>query len=219
MKKVFISGDSIRIGYDYAVKNMLADVAEVSFVDDNCRFAENTLRFLHEWKNQCKLGDDVDCVHWNVGLWDCLIIFDDGPLTPIDVYGQFMERICRRMQLVFPNARHIFATSTPVSEAGWKDPKKWFRSNADIRAYNELACEIVTKYGMAVNDLYAALENAPESWHSDQTHYYTKDATVCLTRKVSGAICDALGIAVPEKTDEEILDGMRPAHKTKIFGI
>jgi len=124
-----------------------------------------------------------------------------------------------KMRIVCPRARIIFATSTPVSEAGWQDPKKWFRSNADIRAYNELACEIVTKYGMAVNDLYAALENAPESWHSDQTHYYTKDATVCLTRKVSGAICDALGIAVPEKTDEEILDGMRPAHKTKIFGI
>lgn len=217
MKKVFLSGDSIRVGYDSCVRGMLADVAEVHFVDDNCRYAENTLRFLHEWKSQCRLGDDVDCVHWNVGLWDCLILFDDGPLTPIDFYAHYIERICRRMQIVFPNAKHIFAASTPVSESGWKEPKRWFRSNADIRAYNETACAIVTRYGMQVNDLYAALENAPESWHSDQTHYYTKDATLCLARKVSASICDALGIPAPEKTDEEILASVRPT--IKVVGI
>jgi len=217
MKKVFLSGDSIRIGYDWSVRAMLDGTAEVHFVDDNCMYAENTLRFLHEWKDRCKLGNDVDCVHWNVGLWDCLIIFDDGPMTPLQCYAGFMERICRRMQILFPNAKHIFAASTPVAESGWNNPKMWFRKNSDIRAYNEVACEIALKYGMEINDLYALLENVPESWHSDTTHYYTKDATLCLARKVSGVICDALGVPVPERSDAEILSGARPT--IKIVGI
>ncbi|MBQ4043553.1 MAG: hypothetical protein IJD06_06120 [Clostridia bacterium] len=217
MKNVFLSGDSIRIGYDHCVRGMLSDVARVYFSDDNCRYAENTLRYLHEWKNKCKIEGDVDCVHWNVGLWDCLILFDDGPLTPLDIYARFFERICRRMQIVFPHARQIFATSTPVYEPGWPHPENCCRRNADIRAYNETAAEIAQRYGMLVNDLYAALENAPQSWHSDQTHFYTKDATVFLTRKVSGAICDALGMPLPEKTDSEILASARPT--IKIVGI
>ena len=218
MKKVFLIGDSIRKGYDQSVRGMLADIAETYYPEENCRFASYTLRFLHEWPAKSGIRpEDVDVVHWNAGLWDCLVIFDDGPHTPLSAYTECIDRICRRMKRVFPNAKHIFATSTPVDEEGWKDPTKWVRRNSDIRTYNAAAAEIVRSHGMAVNDLFALLEDAPRDWHSDQTHFYTMPATVALTRQVAGAICAELGCDVPEMTDTEILKNAPST--VKVYGI
>ncbi len=218
MKKVFLIGDSIKEGYDTSVRGMLSSVAETYFPDDNARFAAYLLRFLHEWPKMFGVnGEDVDVVHWNTGLWDCLIILDDGPQTPLPIYKEYIERICRRMKIVFPNARYIFATSTPTNTEAWKNPHYWIRRNEDIRAYNEAATEIVRRHGMEVNDLYALMENVPKDWFSDQSHYYTMPGTVALTRQVAAAICDALGCAVPEMTDAEILKNAPP--DVKVYGI
>lgn len=43
MKKVFLIGDSIRIGYDKAVRAKLSGEAEVYFTVDNNRFAQYIL--------------------------------------------------------------------------------------------------------------------------------------------------------------------------------
>ena len=94
MKKVFLIGDSIREGYDTSVRGMLASVAETYFPTDNARFAAYTLRFLHEWPKMSGVnGENVDVVHWNTGLWDSLIILDDGPQTPLPIYKEYIERI------------------------------------------------------------------------------------------------------------------------------
>ena len=45
-----------------------------------------------------------------------------------------------------------------------------------------------------VNDLYALLEDKPESYNSDQTHYYTPEATVLIGDKVTNVLCDALDL-------------------------
>ena len=218
MKKVFLIGDSIKEGYDTSVRGMLASVAETYYPDDNARFAAYLLRFLHEWPTMFGVnGEDVDVVHWNVGLWDCLVIMDDGPQTPLPIYKEYIERICRRMKRVFPNAKFIFATSTPTNTEAWKNPHYWIRRNEDIRAYNEAAAEIVRSHGMAVNDLFAFMEKTPRDWHSDQTHFYTMPATVALTRQVAGAICAELGCAVPAMTDEEILKNAPST--VKVYGI
>ena len=82
MKKVLLIGDSIRQGYDKYVKKALADSCEVYYPNENCRFAQFVLRHLSDWKREFNLGDDVDAVHWNTGLWDTLVQYDDGCLTP-----------------------------------------------------------------------------------------------------------------------------------------
>ena len=72
MKKIVLIGDSIRMGYDKYVKEALAGTAEVYYPDDNCRFANYVLRYLHEWKAEGKWPSDVDLVHWNAGLLTAL---------------------------------------------------------------------------------------------------------------------------------------------------
>ena len=152
MKNVLLFGDSIRRGYDKAVKKTLEGKANVYFPEENCRFASYLLRYIHEYKSLVKDGN-VDVIHWNAGLWDCLRLFEEEPHTPIDVYAYYIDRICIRIKKSFPDAMVIFATSTRVqSEKMQKDFKRY---NEEIEKYNEAAIQVVKKHGFAVNDLYA----------------------------------------------------------------
>ena len=125
MKNLLLIGDSIRMGYDKSVKKTLEGKANVIFPEENCRFAAYVLRYFHEYLKDIK-GEDIDVIHWNAGLWDCLRLFEEEPHTPIDVYAYYIERICIRIKKICPNARVIFATSTKgLSEKMSKDFKRY----------------------------------------------------------------------------------------------
>lgn len=201
MKNLFLVGDSIRMGYDKSVKKTLEGKANVIFPEENCRFAAYVLREFHEYLKDIK-GEDIDVVHWNAGLWDCLRLFGEEPQTPIDVYEYYIERICIRIKKICPNAHVIFATSTSVlSEKMSSDFKRY---NEEIEKYNEVAVNVVKKYGFEVNDLYAASVSLPEEAHSDPVHYYTPMGTEAFTNKVLLAVSPALGINEPLKYKEDM---------------
>lgn len=196
MKNILLIGDSIRMGYDKALKKTLDGKANVYFPAENCRFASYVLRYIHEYKNLVKDGD-VDILHWNAGLWDCLRLFEEEPHTPIDVYAHYIDRICIRIKKIFPNAKVIFANSTSVLSE--KMDKNFKRYNEEIEAYNEAAVKIVRKYGFEVNDLYSVSVVLPDEAHSDPVHYYTPIGTETFTNQVLAYILPLLGI------DEEII--------------
>ena len=191
-KKVLLVGDSIRQGYGRYVKEHLQEQCEVYYPSENCRFSQYVLRHLSDWKNSLQLSDELDLIHWNAGLWDTLEQYGDGCLTPPEFYAYFIEKICNRIQLLFPRAKVIFATSTPVLEERFS--KNFCRKNANIEKYNEIAIEICQRYGVAVNDLYAVAQKMPESFYKDAVHPYTPGGTQVLTDAVCRAICDSLGI-------------------------
>lgn len=192
MKKIFLIGDSIRSGYDRYVKESMAKVAEVYYPGENCRFSEYILRYIHMWKDGLHL-DNVDAVHWNAGHWDSLRIYGDGNLTRLDVYAENIERIAKRINFLFPGVKQIFATSTPVIESGFIEDYE-MRYNADVEKFNDAAKEVLTKHGVIINDLYELLKDKPDSLHSDQTHYYTADATELIGSQVNYVLCKALDI-------------------------
>ncbi len=181
MKNLFLIGDSIRFGaytvskysnlspgYGVYVKEKLEGFANVYAPDENCRFAQFTLRFLHKWAKDVPC-EEVDVVHWNNGLWDVLRLFGDDPLTPIDVYGDMLKRVYKRIRLLFPNAKVIFALSTPVIEE-WAQPE-FFRYNHEIEMYNKKAAEVMNELGVEVNDLYSIAKDFDNSLHADWVHY------------------------------------------------
>lgn len=206
MKNILLVGDSIRIGYDKSVKASLDGVANVYFPEENCRFATFVLRYLHEYKKLVP-DDRVDILHWNAGLWDCLRLFEEEPHTPIEVYAYYIDRICQRIQKLFPEAAVIFATSTRVlSEQMEKDFKRY---NEEIEAYNAAAVAVVKKYGFTVNDLYAVSAALPEDAHSDPVHYYTSAGTEAFTKQVLSYITPLLD-AEKEITYREVLHVAKP---------
>lgn len=192
MKKILLIGDSIRLGYDVFVKDAFEHSAKVYYPDENCRFAKFVFRHLHDWKRELGLGDDMDLIHWNAGLWDNLRLLDGELFTDIDQYKADVERICKTIELLFPKAKMIFATSTPVQEELFGDCKRY---NHEIRQYNEAAIEIVKKHGGEINDLYSHMDAAPVEYHSDLTHYYSRSGTAHITSKVVEYISKSLSIA------------------------
>ena len=191
-KKIMLFGDSIRMGYDSYVKQSMANVADVYYPASNSCFTTNVLRNLHAWTDELKLYE-ADLVHFNVGHWDTVRIYGDEPLTRPDTYRDNLERIVDRIRFLFPNAKIIFATSTPVIEEGFIEEFET-RHNADVVRYNEIAVEALTKKGVIINDLYALLKDKPASLHSDQTHFYTPDATELIGRQVCHALCETLDL-------------------------
>lgn len=197
MKKVFLIGDSVRQGYDRCVKAALKDTAEVSYPSDNSMYSVHVLRWLNEYKRQYKLPDDLDCIHWNAGLWDTLTFPGVGIVTPLGVYKDNIDRICRRMRDLFPKAVCVFATSTPVIESRF-DKSSVIRYNRDVEEYNEAAVRIVKSWGGQIDDLYSKLAGAPGDFYIDTTHPYTEAGTKLLTDAVVKSVCGALGLEVPQ---------------------
>lgn len=191
MKKIILLGDSIRMGYQNYVRDTLTGVAEVYAPQDSSRFAQHMLRFVYDWKVKEHYPDDVDLVHWNVGLWDVIRIFDEV-LTPPEFYAEMLVRLERRLQQLFPKAKQIFALSTSVVEEAYVPPYQ--RYNADIEKYNRIAVETLAPLGVEFNDLYTLTKNLPNTFRSDMTHFYTENGIKAVGEQVIKSICQNLGI-------------------------
>ena len=174
MKKIFLIGDSIRFGasgspgYGVYVKEKLAGKAEVYAPNENCRFAQHTLRYLHEWASAVP-KEEIDVVHWNNGLWDALRLFGDEPFTELEYYGKTLVRIYQRIRLLFPNAKVIFSLSTSVKEE-WSS-KDFTRRNEDIERYNAEAIRVLAPLGVEINDLYSISKGFADDLRSDWVHF------------------------------------------------
>lgn len=196
MKKIVLLGDSVRMGYDKYVKEALAGAAEVFYPAENCKFAEYILRYAHEWKQAGEWGDDVDLVHWNVGLWDALELFGDEPLTSLSYYGEAVARIDKRLRMLFPNAKFVFATSTSVNESMSKPD--FTRHNKTIEKYNVEAVKALSNTDTVINDLYTLTTTFSDSYRSDWVHFYTPKATELIGGRVLSIISELLNISPTE---------------------
>lgn len=196
MKKIVLIGDSIRMGYDKYVKEALDGVAEVYYPGENCRFAQYTLRFLSDWKSKGEWPTDVDLVHWNAGLWDVCEMFGEGPISSIEHYTEMIARIDKRIRLLFPNAKVVFATSTAVREEGYSG--NFRRYNATIERYNAAALETLAGTDTVINDLYAHTKDIKPEYCSDMTHYNTPAGAAYMGGKVLSVICNMLDISANE---------------------
>ena len=176
MKRIFLIGDSIRFGappkspgYGVFVTQKLENEATVYAPNENCRFAQHTLRFLHEWAISVPNKEEIDVVHWNNGLWDALRLFGDEPFTELEHYGKILQRIHKRIRLLFPNAKIIFALSTSVKEE-WAN-KDFIRYNKDIELFNQKAVEALSPLGVEFNDLYSISKDFDDGLRSDWVHF------------------------------------------------
>lgn len=192
MKKILLLGDSIRMGYDKYVKDALSDVAEVYYPSENTKFALNILRCIVEWRRDGGWGDDIDLVHWNAGLWDCVEIDGDEPVTPIEWYAETVKRVDKRLRSYFPKAKIVFATSTSVLEDRYDDT--FCRHNAVIEKYNAAAISALADTDAVINDLYTYSLPLDHAYRYDATHFQTPEGIEKMGGKVLSVICENLGI-------------------------
>lgn len=196
MKKIVLIGDSIRmIGYGKPVAERLAPDFEVWQPDDNCRFAQYTLRGMWDWQDGMR---GADIIHWNNGLWDVCRLFGDGEFTPLTEYVQTMLRIARILKQRAKTV--IFATTTPVR------PENHHNKNEVIERYNAALVPKLEEIGVIINDLYTPL--------SEDVYKYISDDTIHLSEDGIKLAADAVE-AVIRREAEKLTDTSKNAQENK----
>lgn len=196
MKKCYLIGDSIRFGaldspgYGRFVNEYLGPDYQVFAPDENCRFAQYTQRYFFEWVNKLPVScEDISVIHWNNGLWDVIELpGEDTPFTDLPFYISSLRKVYHQIRRFFPNARVIFATSTPVVE---KMAPKWcIRRNEIIEQYNTAAIQLMNELGVEVNDLYHVANQLDLSHRADWVHFNEAGSRV-LAKAVADFITKA----------------------------
>ncbi len=153
--QVLIIGDSISIGYTPHVKQTLLAEANVVHNKGNAGPTENGLKNIDEWIGTTKW----DVIHFNWGLHDLCYRNPDfktqgrrdkvnGTIsTSLDQYEKNLEILVQRLKKT--GAALIWANTTvvPDDEVG--------RFVGDDIKFNEVAAKVMTKHGIAINDLQA----------------------------------------------------------------
>lgn len=194
MKRVLLLGDSIRMGYDEYVQELLKDEYEVIFSEDNGRFALYTL-----WQaNQMfKHYGHFDLVHWNNGYWDMNI---EPPMTeaihPLPDYVATLKRIIHFLRE--NGADIIFATSTPILEAGKALDNTGTGvtinySDEWVRTYNAAACKLMAEEQIEVNDLYGLCSRDARYYKSEDMLHLTQEGYQAIARQTAELIRKRLG--------------------------
>ena len=169
MKRVLLLGDSIRLGYCEKVGELLKGRAEVCWPQENCRFALYAVASMNNWAYEVGQADTIDVVHWNCGQWDVAQFGALGrPLMSVQEYGDALKRVDERIRQVFPNAKIIFALTTPIlAGVSMTAP----RTTEDVRRYNEAAKKVMDELNVPVNDLFSAAQTIPDEAYADAVHY------------------------------------------------
>lgn len=178
MKNILLLGDSIRQNYQEYVKQSLYGKAEIYYPNDNGRFCQFTLRYLHEWIQALSRHGEIefDIVHFNCGLWDVLRLSnEDQPFTGEAEYADLLKRIVYRILHLCPKSRPVFALTTEVIEPGFEPGINiGERRNSDIRRYNEIAETVFRDLNIEIDDLWSVSRNLPKEAHSDLVHFETE---------------------------------------------
>jgi len=184
-KNIFLIGDSIRLLYCATVREDLQDRAEVFYVDDNCRSSQYIIFSMKKWAGMFDRPELVDIVHFNCGQWDTAH-FNGMPcsLTSPEEYRKNIDYIIRLIKLFFPNARILFATTTPMNPVGGSTGGLNPRSNDEVDLYNTLALEVCAEYGVEIDDLNGFMRDLGPEYYEDTCHP-TQEASQLLGHEVS----------------------------------
>ena len=165
LPQVLLIGDSISIGYSPHVKQLLHAEASVVHNKGNAGPTENGLKNIDEWIGTTKW----DVIHFNWGLHDLCYRRPESKTqgnrdkvkgtvsTSLEQYEKNLENLVQRLKKT--GAALIWATTTVVPE----DEEGRFVGD-DIK-YNAVAARVMSKHGIAINDLHATSKGfAPEAF-------------------------------------------------------
>lgn len=198
LPNVFIYGDSISIAYTETVRNELKTEANVYRLHVNGGDSSSVIQKVDTLRKTMgehwKFGWDV--IHINVGLHDLKYVVG-GKLDKVKgeqvstmaEYETNLRDIIRYFMRIAPNAKLIFATTTPVPKG---EPG---RNVIDGMRYNRVALKVLEDFPeIAVNDLYNfTLPHQSEWWTKPGNVHYVEVGYTAQGQEVARYVREALG--------------------------
>lgn len=190
LPRVLIIGDSISVGYTDEVRKLLAGKANVYRVVDNAGPSSSVVLKLAEWL--APTNGTWDVIHFNCGLHDIKLgtggkdnqpyATSDGHQVPPEEYERNLCQIVAKFQTT--GAALIWCSTTPVP-AGKLDPP---RQPDDVVKYNTIALNVMTKNGVAIDDLFAAVLPRLADIQLPQNVHFSKEGSAELAQHVAASI-------------------------------
>jgi lysophospholipase L1-like esterase len=175
MKKMWLIGDSIRIGYQPFVQSGMDGIAAVAGPEDNCRFSKYTLWYVDIWLNEF---GRPDLIHWNNGMWDVYRHEgDNSPFESLDGYIANMRQIYEKLKKY--GVPIIYATTTPVK------PDHPNCRNELIDQYNDAIVAMLRAEGVAINDLNAVIRTKMNDYISEDGMHLTEEGSKACSQAVT----------------------------------
>lgn len=204
MKNVMLVGDSIRLGYEGRVRELLGSDVTVFSPGENCRFTKFTLWGMFSWMEEWG-NPHIDVIHWNTGIWDLHRCTADGEnFTLLDEFVDVNRRLAIQMESYSENL--IWATITPGGQGldrhepinslinSVPDAKKVYLTdcekpwNEDVVRYNEAAAKLMRSRGIRVNDLYSEIAGDTDRYISGDGIHPTEEGYERLANAVAREI-------------------------------
>jgi len=193
-KRITLIGDSIRIGYQDIVRELLAERAEIWSPESNCMHSVHHLFHIQPWY----VEPAADIIHFNFGLWDCRRLERGGAenAVPVEVFARNLDFILRMVRAA-TSARLVWATITPVVQdrynARFSLPQDPCRVASDVELYNAAAAPVLLRHGILVNDLHAFVEEqGRERLICDDGVHYTEQGARLLGEQVAKVLSSDL---------------------------
>jgi lysophospholipase L1-like esterase len=160
LPRVLLIGDSITRGYGKEVERKLEGRAYVGRLATSKSLGDGAL--LEEIALVLR-QNKFAVIHFNNGMhgWD----------YTEEEYGRAFPQLLALFKQLAPQARLVWATTTPVREG--KELKLALRTER-VKARNRLAQELVAKAGIPVDDLFALCVEHPEFSSPDGVHASAK---------------------------------------------
>jgi hypothetical protein len=176
--RVLLIGDSISVGYGEGVRTLLqgqylVDGLGTSRSVNDPILADEMLMMLKEHQ--------YVAIHFNNGLHGQHL---DGP-----AYLSGLRAFTKLLVANAAGAKLVWATSTPVTEAGQTHPLA--KQNDMVIARNALAAQLMAELGIPTDDLYAAVVGQGELWSPDGVHLLAPGYQI-LSKSVADSVLKAL---------------------------
>jgi len=190
MKNILLIGDSIRLGYQERVRELLGPGFTVYAPEDNCGHSKNALWHIFAYMGQFGMPH-IDVAQFNAGIWDLHRCTRDGErFTDIDTYAKTIRRLGHELQYYADKV--IFAKTTPkkaraphlvfndlrhTTEKFWETDlgaplDVW---NADVLAYNQRAVAEMEDLGIEINDFHTAISADPDKYIGEDGCHLTPE--------------------------------------------
>lgn len=175
LPRVLLIGDSIVNGYAGGVRQRLDRRMNISFwISSFCVTGPNYLKYLALHLEEGK----YDVIHFNNGLHSL------G--TDTAKWASALEEALLLIRRKQPQARLIWATSTPINEARSRDPAV---RTAKVAELNAAGAKVVAKLGgIETDDLFALMKNLDRNKYWSDAFHFRKEGVTMLADRVA-AMC------------------------------
>lgn len=190
LPNVFIYGDSISIHYTPYLRDLLKEKANVYRLHMNGGDSASLIPKMESMLQTMRpfWTFNFDVIHFNVGLHDLkytvgnkLDKANGNQVRSVSDYKIELEKDIKWLKSYCPDAKLIFATTTPVpeGEAG--------RYNGDAVRYNKAAQEVLSVYPeIEINDLYKfTLPHHAEWWAKEGNVHYNETGRIQQAKEVA----------------------------------